>query len=110
MNIPFLVMLFGLLAIPWTLAGIIYPPAAGMGRASRRRVFLYGCAALGGTMALSYLLLYGASFPAKASSDALETAMAALLLLACAVWPPLALVLKAKAKAEAARAARAKKP
>lgn len=103
MNIPFLVMVLGLFAIPWTLAGIIYPPAAGMGKASRRKVFLCGCAALGGTMALSYLLLYGTAFPAKANSDALETAMATLLLLVCAVWPPLALVLKIKAKAQAGK-------
>lgn len=87
-------LILSLFTIPWTLAGLIHPPAIGMGRTPRRRIFVYGCLLLVAGLSLSAILLPDAPTPANSAPGLLENTLTALLLLTCVAWPLAALVLK----------------
>lgn len=91
MSFAVLLLFAGLFAFPWTVAGLIYPPAAGMRNASRWKILGYGIAA-------SVLLLgtAGSMLERGAATTNAEILLFVLWFLSLFVWPVAALVARIK--------------
>lgn len=98
MSTAVMIMLLGLFAIPWTVAGVIHPAAAFMNGASRWKVLLCGIVALVGLLAIAKLLSGPQGVNGAKDSDA-EAALSGLWLLACIGWPFIALVARTNSRA-----------
>ncbi|SEI41735.1 BRCA1 C Terminus (BRCT) domain-containing protein [Azotobacter beijerinckii] len=92
--------LIGLFAIPWTVAGLIHPAAAGIRDTPRRKVLGLGVIALVTILAIAVVLSDPQPSEDAKASDALM-AMTALWMLSCLVWPFSAMVLRVKERASA---------
>lgn len=96
-------LILALLTIPWTIAGLIHPPAAGLRNASRMKVFGIGMFALVILSAVTDGLTEPQSAGGSKTSDA-EAFMAAMWLLTCIAWPFAALVMRVKGRSKAVAA------
>lgn len=95
-----LIAVIGMFAAPWTIAGLIYPRAAGMHNASRWRILGIGSLVLVLMLIVSGLVATPqGSEPQPASGSAL--ALAALLMISFFAWPIAAMVMRTKDRSKA---------
>lgn len=94
-------MMMGLFAIPWAIAGVIYPAAAGLKGTSRWRVFCYGCVACVALLAAAVVAaaVSGVSEPVSNTpsppSDG-EATLYTLWVISLFCWPFIAFVMRTK--------------
>lgn len=100
MSAAVIIMMVGLLAVPWTVAGLIHPPAVWMKGATRRKILFCGVVALFVLLAIATLLSGPPPAEGQKFSDG-EASLSAFWLLAFIAWPFIALVARANSKAPA---------
>lgn len=98
MSIAVFTMYIGLFAIPWTVAGIIHPPAAGWRGASRWKVLGYGAFALVAILTIAKALS-GPPPTEPATTSNSEALLIVLWILCLIAWPFIAMVMRFKGQA-----------
>lgn len=98
MSTAVMIMMLGLFAIPWTVAGVIHPAAVWMKGVSRWQILLRGCVTLTVLLVIAGLLSGTPSADGEKVSTA-ESALGTIWLLTCIAWPFVALVLRLKRQA-----------